>query len=66
MPPTKNTVCSCSGFQKFVLDCLKEISREQASRTTSGSGWLSDFQHRIQVKEKELGLGPGPKSQHPM
>ncbi len=67
MPPKKESpTCDCMETIKFMLGMIKLVAQEQASRTTSGSGWLADFNHKIQLKEKELGLGPGPRTERPL
>jgi len=51
---------------KKIFAFLSELSREQAHKTYSGSHWLADFNHRLQLAEKELGIGPGPKTKKPI
>lgn len=51
---------------KFVLEQTKLVAKEQSSKTTSGSFWFTNFIHQIMVKEKEMGWGPGPKTEKPV
>lgn len=53
------------GCLRFCLKTLDNIAGEQANRSYSGSHWLAVTRHGIQLMEKEMGFGDGPKTDKP-
>ncbi len=51
---------------KQVLVLLSEVAKEQANKNFSGTRWLCDINHRIQLLEKQMGIGPGPRTDKPL
>ena len=54
------------GYCRRLHELVKELANEQSCRVTSGSQWKVNFEHRLQELERDMGWGPGPKTEKPV